>query len=53
MVGGAHWPRDSFLVGLNFTAPISKATSFYLRYDGDFTTGAISNAASFGVRMTW
>jgi outer membrane autotransporter protein len=52
-VVGAVPPRDSAIVGFNATTNIGRSTSLYLRYDGDFNSGATTHAAAVGVRMTW
>jgi autotransporter-associated beta strand protein len=52
-VFGAVPTRDSAIVSLAADTAIAKATSLYLRYDGDISSADSSHALSVGLRMTW
>jgi outer membrane autotransporter protein len=53
-VVGARAAPDSVIASLNFIAAISRRTSLYLRYDGEFSpSNATNNALSAGLRITW
>jgi len=50
---GVSPQRDGALIGFAASTAIAKATSIYLRYEGNFTGSDNTHAFTGGVRMTW
>ena len=41
------------MIGFQASTNVAAAAQFYLRYDGEISTGADNHTLNVGVRMTW
>jgi outer membrane autotransporter protein len=52
-VYGATPSRDSAVIGFQASTAIARATSVYLRYDGEVGGGTDNHALNLGLRLSW